>query len=81
MVPDVELYLVGGAVRDLLLSRVSHDLDFAIPKDAIEIARRVANVLHADYYVLDQSFDTARVIFPADNGKPRYSGFRSVPRL
>ena len=38
--PDVELYLVGGAVRDLLLNRVSHDLDFAVPKDAIQIARR-----------------------------------------
>src|SRR5271157_3223133 len=67
--PNAELYLVGGAVRDMLLSRVSHDLDFAIPKDAIQIARRVANVLHADFYVLDQSFDTARVILPGDNGK------------
>ena len=67
--PDVELYLVGGAVRDMLLHRVSHDLDFAIPKDAIQIARRAANVLHADFYVLDESFDTARVIVTADNGR------------
>jgi poly(A) polymerase len=66
--PDVELYLVGGAVRDLLLNRVSHDLDFAVPKDAIQIARRVANALHADFYVLDESFDTARVILSAENG-------------
>jgi poly(A) polymerase len=66
--PDIELYLVGGAVRDMLLNRVSNDLDFAIPKNAIQIARRIANVLHADFYVLDESFDTARVILPADNG-------------
>ena len=66
--PDVELYLVGGAVRDMLLNRVSHDLDFAVPKDAIRVARRVANALHADFYVLDESFDTARVILSADNG-------------
>ncbi len=66
--PEAELYLVGGAVRDALLDRVSHDLDFAIPKDAIQIARRVANVLHADFYILDESFDTARVILSADNG-------------
>lgn len=66
--PDVELYLVGGAVRDLLLHRVSHDLDFAIPKNAIQTARRAANVLHADFYVLDESFDAARVILSADNG-------------
>ena len=66
--PDVELYLVGGAVRDMLLDRVSHDLDFAIPKDAIQMARQAANALHADFYVLDESFDTARVILSADNG-------------
>ena len=66
--PNVELYLVGGAVRDLLLHRVSHDLDFTIPKNAIQTARRAANALHADFYVLDESFDTARVILSADNG-------------
>jgi tRNA nucleotidyltransferase/poly(A) polymerase len=66
--PDVELYLVGGAVRDMFLNRISHDLDFAIPKDAIQTARGVANALHADFYVLDESFDTARVIITADNG-------------
>ena len=66
--PDVELYLVGGTVRDMLLHRVSHDLDFAIPKNAIQTARRAANALHADFYVLDESFDTARVILSADNG-------------
>ena len=66
--PDAELYLAGGAVRDMLLNRVSHDLDFAVPKDAIQMARRAANALHADFYVLDESFDTARVILSADNG-------------
>src|ERR1700690_620409 len=66
--PDVELYLVGGAVRDILLHRVSHDLDFAVSKDAIQLARRAANALHADFYVLDESFDTARVILAAEHG-------------
>ena len=28
---DQEIYLVGGAVRDALLGRESHDLDFAVP--------------------------------------------------
>jgi len=66
--PDAEIYLVGGAVRDALLNRVSHDLDFAVPKNAIAIARRVASALKADFYILDESFDTARVIITADNG-------------
>jgi len=66
--PEVELYLVGGAVRDMLLNLASHDLDFAVPKAAIQVARRTANALHADFYILDESFDTARVILSADNG-------------
>jgi len=65
---DTEIYLVGGAVRDALLNRVSHDLDFAIPKNAIAAARRVASALKADFYILDESFDTARVIVSAGNG-------------
>jgi len=65
---DTELYLVGGAVRDMLLQRVSHDLDFAVPKDAIQTARRAAKALHADFYILDETFDTARVILSTGNG-------------
>jgi poly(A) polymerase len=80
--PDVELYLVGGAVRDMLLNRAAHDFDFALPKDAIQIARRAANALHADFYILDESFDTARVILPADNGTRDildFAAFRTSP--
>src|SRR5919106_7058001 len=29
--PGYEIYLVGGAVRDMLLDRASPDLDFALP--------------------------------------------------
>ena len=66
--PEVQLYLAGGAVRDMLINRASHDLDFSVAKDAIAIARRAANALHGDFYVLDESFDTARVILPTENG-------------
>src|SRR5512146_2970844 len=37
-----EVFLVGGAVRDALQERISHDLDFAVPEKAISLARRVA---------------------------------------
>ncbi len=66
--PDQEIYLVGGAVRDALLGHVSHDLDFSVPENAIELGRRVANRLGADFYVLDEGFDAARVIVRADSG-------------
>ena len=36
---------MGGAVRDALLGHVSHDLDFAVPKDAIAVARKAADRL------------------------------------
>src|SRR5512138_308033 len=65
-VPDQEIYLVGGAVRDAFLGQVTHDIDFAVPRDAIGLARKVANALRADFYVLDAGFDTARVIVRGD---------------
>ncbi|MCL4527945.1 MAG: HD domain-containing protein [Chloroflexi bacterium] len=75
--PDQEIYLVGGAVRDALLGRVSHDFDFAVPKDAISLARRVASALEADFYVLDESFDAARVIVSAQDGVRDFLDFAS----
>ena len=61
--PDVqEIYLVGGAVRDAILGRASHDLDFAVPADGIKLARRVANKLKGAFYPLDGERDTGRVI-------------------
>jgi tRNA nucleotidyltransferase (CCA-adding enzyme) len=35
------VYVVGGAVRDLLLGREPHELDFVVEGDALEVARRV----------------------------------------
>lgn len=57
-----ELYLVGGAVRDLLLEKPSHDFDFVLPSKAMATARRVANALGAAFYPLDESRDVGRVI-------------------
>lgn len=61
---DRPVYLVGGAVRDALLNRVSHDLDFVVPHRAIQMAFKAANALGAPAYVLDQERDTGRVVLP-----------------
>lgn len=66
---DLPLYLVGGAVRDLLLEKVVHDLDFALPFAALETARRVADHLHAAYYPLDKERGTGRVIWRDQAGQ------------
>ena len=70
VLPEQEIYLVGGAVRDMLLNRISQDLDFALPANGIALARRVANALHADFMVLDQDRDTGRaIVTEADGGR------------
>jgi tRNA nucleotidyltransferase/poly(A) polymerase len=67
--PDVqEIYLVGGAVRDAILGRASHDLDFAVPADGIKLARRVANKLKGAFYPLDNERDTGRVVLIHEDG-------------
>jgi tRNA nucleotidyltransferase/poly(A) polymerase len=65
---DVEVYLVGGAVRDAILGTVTHDLDFAVRGNATDVARRVAHVLEGDFFILDSDFDAARVILGSMNG-------------
>ncbi len=68
---QIESYLVGGAVRDLLLGRTNIvDLDFAVPGDGLAVARQVADALHAAYYPLDVERATGRVV--CDQPEPPY---------
>lgn len=75
ILPDQEIYLVGGAVRDMLLNRVSPDLDFALPSNGISLARRVANALDANFMVLDEERDTGRVIVTESDGTRTFLDF------
>ncbi|MGC9398306.1 MAG: CCA tRNA nucleotidyltransferase [Anaerolineae bacterium] len=59
---EARFWLVGGAVRDLLLGRPVHDWDFAVQGDAMRLARRVADRLGGAYVALDAERDTARVV-------------------
>lgn len=63
-----EIFLVGGAVRDLLLSREIRDYDFTQSKDGIKTARIVARSLDADFYPLDVPRDTGRVLVKEEDG-------------
>lgn len=72
---DQEMYLVGGAVRDILLNRLSRDLDFALPSNGISLARRVANALKADFMALDNERDTGRVIVTEADGTRTFLDF------
>ncbi len=60
---QLEAYLVGGAVRDLLLQREKIvDFDFAVPGDGLAVARQVANALKSAFYPLDLERGTGRVV-------------------
>ncbi len=72
------LYLVGGAVRDILLSRKSHDLDFVIDGDVFILARRIADHLHGAYFPLDEEHGTARVILTNEIGERQILDFNRM---
>lgn len=58
-------HLVGGAVRDALLGRVSEylDLDFVVLSGAVKTARNIAERYHAGFVLLDAERQIARVVF------------------
>lgn len=63
------LYLVGGAVRDLLLGMPLHDMDFVMGDDPRALAKRIARELNAGFFVLDDERHTARVVHHLPDGR------------
>jgi len=57
-----EVYLVGGAVRDLLLKRPIQDWDIVLKKEVKTIAHLFAQTIKAHFVVLDEEWKTYRVI-------------------
>ena len=63
-------YLVGGAVRDAILERSRDDLnfkldlDFILPSEAVNVARKIAKYHQAGFVLLDEQRQIARVVFP-----------------
>ena len=77
---EVPVYLVGGAVRDAVLGRPIHDLDFATPQ-GLKLAKQVADALPGAFFPLDAEFDTARVIFQRPDGGREildFAGYRGA---
>jgi tRNA nucleotidyltransferase/poly(A) polymerase len=66
--PDAEVYLVGGAVRDLVLKRPVHDFDFVLAGGARKIGQRIANALNGAFMMLDEEREVSRVILPDMKG-------------
>ncbi len=62
------VYLVGGAVRDLLLGERHVDLDIAVEGDGIAVAQALARRLRG-HVRSHQKFGTAVVLVPGDDGE------------
>lgn len=71
-------YIVGGSVRDAFLHRPIHDIDLTTPQDAIGLARRLANRLGGDFFIMDRERDVARVLLDRPPDEMGASGGRLV---
>ncbi len=76
--PGQLVYLVGGAVRDRLIGRACHDLDFVLAGETSRLAKRVANALDAGFFLLDPERDTSRVILAPLDGERFFLDFASL---
>jgi tRNA nucleotidyltransferase/poly(A) polymerase len=59
---DLEAYVVGGTVRDVLLGRPTRDVDLAVRGDALAWARDVADRHGGHFVALDDDNAVARVV-------------------
>jgi len=59
---DDSAYIVGGAVRDVLLDNDLKDIDIAVKGDAVSIAREFASQTGSSFVLMDKDFGIARVV-------------------
>ncbi len=57
--------LVGGYIRDLILGRLNSviDVDILVPKNAIDVGKKIADKFEGKFIILDESRDVVRIIF------------------
>ena len=73
----VQLYLVGGSVRDLLLNRSVVDLDLALADDAIAFAKAFADEVGEAFVKLEDQPPIARVVIRETRLTLDFAGFRA----
>ena len=73
----VQLYLVGGSVRALLLNQSITDLDFALAGDAIAFAKAFADKIDEAFVKLEEQPPTARIVIRETRLTLDFAGFRA----
>src|SRR3990170_4003660 len=59
----LEVYLVGGTVREMALGGATPDLDLAVSAQTLALAQDLAVALGGTYVLLDEKERTARVVW------------------
>jgi tRNA nucleotidyltransferase/poly(A) polymerase len=60
---DLEAYVIGGYVRDLLLNRPSKDIDIVVVGNGLKLAEKVAKKLRVNKVTTFKSFGTAHFLY------------------
>ncbi|WP_288250394.1 CCA tRNA nucleotidyltransferase [uncultured Prochlorococcus sp.] len=57
-------YLVGGYIRDIILGREPEklDVDIVVPLNAIEIGKKIADIIGSKFIILDEKREVVRII-------------------
>lgn len=58
----IDLYLVGGCIRDSFLDRPNNDRDIAVTDRVFDFSRRLADETGSSFVTLDKEFGIARVV-------------------
>ena len=56
---EIEIYAVGGYVRDLILERAGKDIDFVVVGDGVAFARKIQKTMRAKNLMIFERFGTA----------------------
>jgi len=60
---DFKVFLVGGALRDILLGEKNiTDFDFAVSGGAIKLAKTISSKIRGSLVILDRKFGCARIV-------------------
>lgn len=58
---SVEIYVVGGYVRDRIMGYESNDIDFVIVGDSIQFAKSLRRILDAEHFAYYKRFGTCKL--------------------